>query len=360
MEMKDNQLHTSAPLRTEKIEGKGRGFVASQPLKAGQIVLRESPILIFSAFPLKQRHRDYCDHCYRFLVPGGGKPLACPTCSDPEGATFCNSKCQSLAISSTHTPWVCQALSYLRNYPFHPEERQVQACYLVAAYNLAAVSPSAFQALLSLDGGGPHDGAEYLDVSVFLHSVISLFPFPFPTGLSLSPSAGMTAGLLAKERRNSFCLMEPYVENGGRSVRAYAIYPNASLFNHDCVPNACRFDYPDSVSDGNTDIIIRMMHDVPQGWEVCLSYFRLRLIYEERKKRLLDYFGFACLCELCKAEKNKIEHNEEDVLLPHGDFFERFVCQRENCGGTLAPLPPSDGTPSDVVECNFCGSLKKV
>ncbi|KAJ6845709.1 histone-lysine N-methyltransferase ASHR2 [Iris pallida] len=45
---------------------------------------------------------------------------------------------------------------------------------------------------------------------------------------------------------------------------------------------------------------------------------------------------------------------------PHAYFFVKFVCDVENCGGTLAPLPPSDdGTVSDVLECNVCGKLRK-
>ncbi|PQP99048.1 histone-lysine N-methyltransferase ASHR2 [Prunus yedoensis var. nudiflora] len=45
---------------------------------------------------------------------------------------------------------------------------------------------------------------------------------------------------------------------------------------------------------------------------------------------------------------------------PHAYFFLSFMCNRTNCWGTLAPLPPKDdGTPSNVMECNVCGNLKK-
>lgn len=206
-----------------------------------------------------------------------------------------------------------------------------------------------------------------------------------------------------------------------RSVRAYGIYPNASLFNHDCLPNACRFDYIDrtppiatSVVSGtnssrrsNTDIIIRMIHDVPQGREICLSYFPVNLNYRDRQLRLKDDYGFICSCDRCLVEANWSssddddddreeelmdevamdeddgdewmeageeedannmvgERNENGNDFPHAYFFFRYMCTRQNCWGTLAPLPtpPSSNgitSPSSstvVMECNVCGSLK--
>lgn len=394
--MEESQSAISTMLRLAEIEGKGRGLVASQPLKGGQIVLRDSPILAYSAFPLKQHQQEiassysrYCAHCYRCI--GSTPTMTCPSCSHPKDAIFCSPKCQSFALNSTHSPWVCRALGYLRNCSLlvdhHPDERHVQARFLVTAYNLAMVSPTAFQTLVSLDGSGGRGAERDADSAFFLHSIFS--SLPFPEGLA-PPSLEMTAALLAKDRCNAFGLMEPFSKHGGesRSVRAYAIYPNASFFNHDCLPNACRFDYLDTATDGNTDMIIRMIHAVPEGREISLSYFPVNLSYSERQKRLLDDYGFACLCDRCKVEanwsheddeggedesmeeeddniagsegeNNDVEHEGDNDDFPHAYFFVKFVCERESCGGTLAPLPPSDGNPPDIMECNVCGNLKK-
>lgn len=397
MAVAENHAAISTTLRLVDIEGKGRGLVASQPLKGGEIILRDSPILTYSAFPLKRQPQQqglgssysrYCAHCHKILVAGHGT-VACPLCSHPDDAIFCSPRCQSLALSFTHTKWVCQSLSYLRNCPLlvdqQPEDRQVQARYLVAAFNLAMVSPSSFQTLISLDGGGSQGGERDSNVAMYLHSIIS--SLPFPEGLS-APSAEITAALLSKDRCNAFGLMEPFSEHGDRSVRAYAIYPNASFFNHDCLPNACRFDYVDGGTEGNTDMIIRMIHDVPEGREICLSYFPVNLSYPQRQKRLLDDYGFSCFCDRCKVEakwSHEDEDGEDDTMeeedeemspsdgvnneiedegdddFPHAYFFVSFVCDKENCGGTLAPLPPSNknNNTSNIFECNACGSLKK-
>ncbi|OAY76698.1 Histone-lysine N-methyltransferase ASHR2 [Ananas comosus] len=184
-----------------------------------------------------------------------------------------------------------------------------------------------------------------------------------------------------------------------RGVRAYGIYPDAAFFNHDCLPNACRFDYVDGPGDRNADLTVRALHEIPQGREVCISYFPANWSYKERQTRLLEDYGFRCECDRCRVESQWKENDcdqdddedggEEETMeegegaeedgeemeaeeegededgdwdgdFPHAYFFVRFLCDRENCGGTLAPLPPSaDGTLSNVLECNVCGRLRK-
>lgn len=248
------------------------------------------------------------------------------------------------------------------------------------------VSPSHFQTLLSLQGEPFLD-----DASVFLHSVISSV-CPSSNLRQFGFSVELTAALLAKDKLNAFGLMDPFDQDKERSVRAYGIYPRASFFNHDCLPNACRFDYVDSVSDfSNTNIVIRVIHDLPAGREICLSYFPVNLKYSERQQRLKEDYGFVCDCDRCNVEANwsdneeegeaEMDHDVDDVDedgdddegvdlettdcgmakenddFPHAYFFMRYMCSRENCGGTLAPLPPVDALPSTVMECNVCGNL---
>ncbi|KAJ9186171.1 hypothetical protein P3X46_005703 [Hevea brasiliensis] len=379
-------------VRIEEIQGRGRAIVSSQPLRGGEIVLRDSPILLYSAFPLNGQQLQfstsiYCDNCFRKLQSASA-PLSCPSCSQHR---FCSPNCLSVSIASSHNTWVCQALSRMRDCPslvlHQPMERQIQARFLIAAYNLALVSPSNFQILSSLQGHGEDKDAV---AAQFLHSVISsLCPPPSIEGFLFSLE--LTSALLAKDKLNAFGIMEPVDFNkencGQRSVRAYGIYPKASLFNHDCLPNACRFDYVDNAPDRNTDVIIRMIHDVPQGREICLSYFPINENYSSRQKRLLEDYGFTCECDRCKVEANwsdqednegddddeeneAMEEDHDEPMVeeaaseyetdfPHAYFFVRYMCNRENCWGTLAPLPSSNvNQSSNLLECNVCGNIK--
>lgn len=199
-----------------------------------------------------------------------------------------------------------------------------------------------------------------LEASKFLHSLISSLCPPHPLFHDLS--VDLIAQLLAKDRLNSFCLMEPYSPHGPqRSIKAYAIYPKSTFFNHDCLPNACRFDHVrgDEYDEHKTDIVFRMIKDVPKGGEVCISYFRMNRDYGTRKRILMQDYGFVCECERCKIEANWDENGGD---FPHAWFLSKYVCDRMNCSGTMAPLPPKDDddneTPSNVQECNFCGNLK--
>ncbi|GMN49405.1 hypothetical protein TIFTF001_018567 [Ficus carica] len=399
-------------VRVVEREGRGRALVACRPLIGGEIVLKESSILLYSAFPLTTTTASpYCAHCFRSLSSSSQEQqsqqqqrqssYSCPSCSQE---VFCSLECYSVASKKSHTPWACQTLLRLRHSlsPHDPLDLHLQARFLVASYNLSLHSPDLFHSLLSLHGSS----SDLSSAAHLLHPLLSPPPSSFSVDVSVA--------LLAKDKLNAFGLMEPFsVDQGSnRSVRAYGIYPNASLFNHDCLPNACRFDYVDTV---DTDITVRMIHDVPAGREICLSYFPVNLSYRMRQRRLLEDYGFACDCDRCKVEANwsdrdrdpeeeeeeeeeegnvimeeeEEKEGEEEVMeedmaeaeeaergdnseteFPHAYFFVRYMCNRNNCGGTLAPLPPSlpsqsqllrspSSSSSDVVmECNVCGNLQ--
>ncbi|KAL0342037.1 UNVERIFIED_CONTAM: Histone-lysine N-methyltransferase ASHR2 [Sesamum calycinum] len=326
----------NALIKMVEIENRGRALVSCRPLKAGEIVLKDSPIVLYSAFPLPAAG-NYCTHCFRTISPHSSTAVCCPHCST--ASLFCSPECQSVALATSHTPFVCQALTRLRaaDSPVlqHHHDRHVQARFLIAAYNLAMVSPSRFQTLLSLQGEVFVD-----DASVFLHSVISSV-CPLSNLGQFGFSVELTSALLAKDKLNAFGLMEPFDQDKER------------------------FDYVDSASDfSNTDIVVR---------------------------RLKEDYGFTCDCDRCNVEANwsdneeegegEIDQEDEDMDedadddmgadlettecgmakenddFPHAYFFMRYMCSRDNCGGTLAPLPPVDARPSTVMECNVCGNL---
>lgn len=409
-------------LTVSEVEGKGRSLVSTRPLKAGQIILRDSPLVVYSAFPVTDNYpqnKSYCAHCFRIIKPDS--ILTCPKCSDSNH--FCSANCLSIAQTSTHTPWVCGAYRYMRRCPSpylrDYSDRQIQARYLIAACNIARIDPSSFQTLLSLQGENvliiDTDNSDEDRTALFLHTLITTISpdSDFIKGIEFTQQ--LAAHLLAKEKLNAFGLMEPFQEDKERSVRAYGIYPRASFFNHDCLPNACRFDYLDKIEPPadaglSTDIIVRMIHDVPESREICLSYFPVNFKYSDRQKRLKEDYGFVCECDRCKVEANwsdeesmddddnndsddndanddnndeddvmeEVEEESDDVIkedkdFPHAYFFMRYMCNRNNCGGTLAPVSPTAHVPISsssassfvsssaiIMECNVCGNHEEL
>ena len=51
-------------IETRDIEGSGRGLVAVTPIAAGELVLRESPVLLTVTQDL---HKAVCAHCLRYI-----------------------------------------------------------------------------------------------------------------------------------------------------------------------------------------------------------------------------------------------------------------------------------------------------
>lgn len=195
--------------------------------------------------------------------------------------------------------------------------------------------------------------------------------------------------------------MDPNEYCGVTGVGAYGLYLWASMFNHNCMPNVCGFNYVDDLDrENNTALVFRAFHEVKEGSEICISYVDVRSGYRKRKNRLMEIYGFKCECERCKIESQRKENQtkeeeeseekyeeeteeeheeddeevneeveleldegelemskEEDGFVLIDDYIKRYTC---DCGGFLAPMPPSqDGVVSNFIECNGCGNISK-
>ena len=372
-------------LRQEAIAGRGRGLVAARGLRAGEVLLRESPFLVYGEAAAAEGGA-FCSHCERVLS------LPCPesvTCSACAGATFCGKSCLESALRGSHNVRVCKGIAALtKRKDFSLEQRTLARC-LIAAYNLALQDSIAFAKLLELEG----QEQEEEDVKGLHEFVMEVFSES--DALSSEISLETTGGLLARDACNAFGLMAPSKTGEERKVRAYAMFEQASMFNHNCLPNACRFEYVDKDGDGNTDVIIRALHEIEEGSEVCLSYFPIDWAYGDRQKRLREDYGFWCKCARCKVESEWKDEDEdeddegesdeglqmgasdvgagkttsEDAVsvdddkddFGHAIFFVKYLCPVEECGGTMAPLPPGQLDAQGLegsMECNFCGHVR--
>ena len=95
-------------------------------------------------------------------------------------------------------------------------------------------------------------------------------------------------------------------------MRGGAIYPACSLVNHECAPNAARFDCiaaPGSGAAANTVMQMRAMHDLPVGAEVTISYMPLNWDLEERQEHLQEVGGSVdgCPAAACHAAPGPLD-----------------------------------------------------
>ena len=136
-------------------------------------------------------------------------------------------------------------------------------------------------------------------------------------GAASAASVDEVAAILRKEQLNSYGIMAPpaaaagqYINgstnsttaeaaadaDGARRVRGGALYPRCALVNHECLPNAARFDAFDWVPSNwpttdSTAVVLRAMHDLPPDTEVVISYFPLNWTHKERQEQAQQVGG---------------------------------------------------------------------
>ena len=84
----------------------------------------------------------------------------------------------------------------------------------------------------------------------------------------------------------------------GEEYMGYSLYPEASYFNHSCLPNISK------VRVGRT-WQFRTAREVVEGEQLCITYLggdEKDLTVGERRQRLKGVWGFECMCERCRNE----------------------------------------------------------
>ncbi|KAL8720505.1 MAG: hypothetical protein Q9181_007900 [Wetmoreana brouardii] len=89
---------------------------------------------------------------------------------------------------------------------------------------------------------------------------------------------------------------------GNRVVRE-GIFPQASRFNHSCVPNAY-FAW----ENGATSVTIYALDEISSGQEIFVSYIPWSGTWTwTRRRGELNHWGFVCDCRICQADRARSE-----------------------------------------------------
>lgn len=392
------------------LPGRGIGLVATRPIAAGEILVREAPILLV---PEGAAAPAVCAACLCYL-PAGGVTTPCTAC---RRVAFCSHACASTARSAPawHTPAHCAALAAADDRGLGPDgatslrfavaAAALQAAAAAGGDPAAAAAWAAFERLAApagLQTVAATAGAVGSRLDAALAAAVPGWVVPAP----------VLAAWLAREAANAFGVLaapDP-ADPAARAVRGSGLYAISSRFNHDCLPCAARFDGFDDPSaaagPARTVLEVRALHAIPRGEEVMLSYFPLDWPYEDRAGRLVEEYGFACSCARCALEASGARPSDESMMggggagggaasvgmsssarqttsagsalmseggpvascattaaaaaTPPADpayvgaFLAKFCCG--HCSGTMAPLRPGDGEGDHV--CNVCGSVR--
>lgn len=338
----------------------------------------------------------------------GSAPVPCQGCRH---AQFCSTACAEAATSDpgSHCDQVCKIestiINSLSNFTQLSDDQKSSLFYIVRIYSLILTSQSngnesesaaqRLRQIIDLSERGPipmnpsnlelqtQDATIFHDLVTTASKLVGLNPNAFSvtdvfTALEKDSINGYGI-LFAKSVGVDACDWDnsQKIEIEERQLRGSGLYPIASRINHECLPNATRFDNFDRLPDfssppgSNTSICLRMLHDLPAGEEITQSYFPLTWNFEERQERCREQYGFDCSCPRCKEEvllsslatefdetshgndwhheeENKIDSSYIDV------FLIKYVCPDEGCEGTMAPLHPQVQDANQVLECSVC------
>ncbi|QIX00333.1 hypothetical protein AMS68_005850 [Peltaster fructicola] len=144
----------------------------------------------------------------------------------------------------------------------------------------------------------------FTELQVTCNSVLQLATLLPPELIpSCSSSTSLTA--TAAGSHNAFG-----IRAGGEDKEEYlawAIYPDASYFNHSCDPNIDK----QRIGRGWHFSAAR---DISQGEQLCISYLggdEKDMSVTERRTRLETVWGFICACQHCQAEQTQ----QQDAIL---------------------------------------------
>lgn len=120
----------------------------------------------------------------------------------------------------------------------------------------------------------------------------------------LGPDSSRFRAVLFREMGNSFGLWEPGPDDPAapgfdeRDLLGVAIYPQATFFNHSCLPNVYRAALPGKWGAARFLTTRR----VSAGEELTIAYCSVRDSASDRQLFLREHYFFACRCVRCVDE----------------------------------------------------------
>ena len=133
------------------------------------------------------------------------------------------------------------------------------------------------------------------DLNAHVNSYLQLTAIA-PTDLLPRITPEVCQTLIEAAGHNSFGIRSGSAD--GEEYLGYALYPEASYFNHSCSPNIAKTRVG-NVWEFSTS------RDIDVGEECCITYLggdEDELNVEQRRQRLREHWGFKCMCARCKEE----------------------------------------------------------
>ena len=325
-----------------KIEGAGRGVIAKSSIPKGAVVSTSEPPAAHVIF--REYRKEVCAQCFHY---DRGRTL--PTRHQATGKVFCTAECEQAWLEAegelgleaweTMHRLVQSKSNAVSSRTISLVEGSPDANQIAAAW---AKREAKHQTNEDLAGGGDKQkqkkackSAETFDADILGYLLsgilfesrhpgkwrekvldLAMDETPYPDGLDLEShcrsfeqlssilppplqahcTSRLCQQLVNATSHNSFGLRSG--SEDGEEYMGYALYPDASYFNHSCSPNISKR------RKGNR-WEFRAAKDIVEDEECCITYLggdEDDLGVEARRARLRSYWGFECMCHRCVQE----------------------------------------------------------
>jgi len=346
-------------------EYRGRFAVAKHPLKAGDVVLTESPI---TAVPEREYIQSHCFFCFNPI----DVPIPCFKCTL---VRYCSGVCRDNAWSSWHElecPYLGHILESRVGKLGHMGLRVILAAGLDTILNKREGERShhskvlvdtsgeyigGYEALLDLvghsSGRNENEMFQYTLMAVYMSNILRHCGF-YRTDVmkdrKLSVVENYVSGMLLRFLQiiscNGIDFMETHctgnVQKTTQRNIGMGLYPVTALVNHSCNPNM------ESVFYGK-DLCLRAIRNVSTGQELTIDYGYLYYSMEqsERMSDLKSQYHFDCTCEACYHRWPVTKK------LPAG--IPTLKCLKCSCPLSMTAQGHAGGGDNMVAQCRKCG-----
>ncbi|XP_076045904.1 uncharacterized protein LOC143028137 isoform X2 [Oratosquilla oratoria] len=277
---RDNwKLHKDVcrPYKVTKLQDLGRVLVASRDLPAGEVILEEAPLVIGP----KQITEPICLGCYR-RVDGSYR---CSKCSWP----MCGSKCEEDPTHAPECDVTRRAGVYINIDNFTVPHHLYEVVTVLRGLMTAGQEPKRWRTGMERLNtrylqlvGSPQYHENHQKVVQVLRTTFQLTNYP-----QLDASEAAIHTMLGLLQINHVPTKTPYGE-------VQALYPQASLMSHSCIPNTKAVWTPEA------KLVLKTVEPIEKGANITAMYTDILWGTRARRHHLRHSRVIDCRCRRCR------------------------------------------------------------
>ncbi|XP_034017802.1 N-lysine methyltransferase SMYD2-B [Thalassophryne amazonica] len=271
--------------------GRGRGLRVNRGFKVGELLFCCPP---FASVLSVTERGGRCDFCF-------SRKEALARCKKCKKAFYCNVKCQK-------GDWAMHKLECSAMMAFGEKWCPPEATRLVArilAKKKTQKERCASEQILLVEELQSHVDDMDNDKRDLQEAHIAALHHFYSKHLEIPDHKDLLT-LFSQVSCNGFT-----VEDDELSHMGTAIYPDAALINHSCLPNTI-------VTYNGTVAEVRAVQEVKPGDEVLISYIDVLYPTVDRNARLRESYFFTCECQECQTkskDKEKLKTCKQSDLI---------------------------------------------